>query len=89
VYVCVCVCVCEARAPAGDTAASVVATSPYMALLDIVIIKNLPKVMGNPNVKKLIIFIINFITSFLDVGFCQRRVSNIIKLLKPSCHFKY
>jgi len=83
------VCVCEAWAPAGDTAASVVPTSPYMALLDFLIIKHLPKIMGYPNGKKLIIFIIIFITSFLDVGFCQRRVSNIIKLLKPSCHFKY
>jgi hypothetical protein len=81
--------VSKARAPSGNTTASVIPTSPYMALLDIIIIKHLPKVMGNPNGKKLIIFVVTFITSFLDTGFCQRRVSNIIKLLKPSCHFKY
>ena len=61
--VCVCVCGCEVRTPAGDTAASVVPTSPSVTLLDILIIKHLPKVMGNPNGEKLIIFIITFITS--------------------------
>jgi hypothetical protein len=55
--------VCEARVPAGDTAVSVVPTSPYVALIDIPTIKHLPKVMGNVNGKKLMIFIINFITS--------------------------
>jgi hypothetical protein len=26
---------------------------------------------------------------FLDGGFCQHSLSNIIKLLKSSCHFRY
>ena len=56
-------CVCEARTPSGDIAASVVPTSPYVALHDIIIFKHLPKLMGNPNGKKLMIFIFTFIIS--------------------------
>ena len=53
-----CVCGWVAWAPAGDTAASVPATSPSVALLDVLIIKDLPKVMGYPNGKKLFLLII-------------------------------
>lgn len=50
-------CVCVVWAPAGNTAASVAPTSPSVALLDILIIKHLPKVMGNPNGKKLFLLL--------------------------------
>jgi len=85
--VCVCVSVCSAGT-AGDTAASVAPTSPSVALLDILIIKHLPKVMGNPNGKKLFLLLLLYFF-LLDVGFCRHRVPNIIKLLMPNCHFKY
>lgn len=55
-----CVCVCEVLAPAEDIYASVVPTSPYVAVLDPVIIKQWSKLMGNPDGKILMIFIINF-----------------------------